>query len=47
MNYDRRTTHIDSSLKCLSVQAIHLGIYHNSNKPTNVESGLDKIWVIR
>jgi hypothetical protein len=53
MNYDTRTTHIDSSrgrlqfsLKCLSVQATRLGIYHNSNKPANVESGLDKIWVI-
>jgi hypothetical protein len=53
MNYDTRTTHIDSSqgrlhfsLNCLSVQAIRLGIYHGSNKPANVESGLDKIWVI-
>jgi hypothetical protein len=53
MNSDTRTTYIDSSrgrlqfsLKCLSVQAICLGIYHGSNKPANVESGLDKIWVV-
>jgi hypothetical protein len=53
MNYDTRTTHIDLSrgrlqfsLKCLSVQAIRLGIYHDSNKPPNVEFGLDKIWVV-
>jgi hypothetical protein len=53
MNYDTRTTHKDSSrgrlhfsLKCLSVQAIRLGIYHCSNKPANVESGLDKNHVI-
>jgi hypothetical protein len=54
MNYDTRTTDIDShrgrlqfSLKCLIVNATCLSIYHNSNKPTNVESGLDKIWVAR
>jgi hypothetical protein len=53
MNYDTRTTHIDSSrgrlqfnLKCLSVQAIRLCIYHDNNKPTNVKSDLDKIWVV-
>jgi hypothetical protein len=53
MNYDTRTTHKDSlhtrfcfSHKCLIVQPIHLGIDHGSNEPTNVESGLDKIWVI-
>jgi hypothetical protein len=50
MNYDTRTTHIDSSQgrlqfspKYLSVQAIYLGIYHNRNKPANLESDLDKI----
>jgi hypothetical protein len=53
MNYDTRTTHIDFSRgrlqfssKFLSVQAICLGIHHDSNKPANVESGLDKIWVV-
>jgi hypothetical protein len=53
MNYDTRTTHINSSqgrlqfsLKCLSVQAFRLSIYHNSNKPANIQSSLDKIWVI-
>jgi hypothetical protein len=53
MNYDTRTTHIDSSrgrlefrLKCLSVQAIRLSIHHDNNKPANVESVLDKIWVV-
>jgi hypothetical protein len=53
MYYDTRTTHIDSSrgrlqfsLKCLSVQATCLSIYHDSNKRANVESGLDKIRVI-
>jgi hypothetical protein len=53
MNYDTRTTHMDFSrgrvqfsLKCLSVQVIYLGIHHGSNKPANVESGLDKIWVV-
>jgi hypothetical protein len=53
MNYDTMTTHIDSSqgrlqfsLKCLSVQAFNLSIYHDSNKPANIQSGMDKIWVI-
>jgi hypothetical protein len=53
MNYDTRTTNIDLSrgrlqfsLKCLSVQATRLSINHDSNKPANVESGLDKIWVV-
>jgi hypothetical protein len=53
MNYDTRTTHIDSSqvrvqfsAKCHSVQAIRLSIDRGSNKPTNVESGLDKIQII-
>jgi hypothetical protein len=53
MNYDRRSTHIDHSLgkvqfssKCLSVVATSLGIHHDSNKPANVESGFDKIWVL-
>jgi hypothetical protein len=53
MNYDTRTTHIDSSrgrlqfsLKCLSVQATCLGIYHDSIKRVNVESVLDKIRVV-
>jgi hypothetical protein len=34
---------VDYNSVPLSVQVIHLGIYHSSNKPTNVESGLDKI----
>jgi hypothetical protein len=53
MNYDTRTTNIDSSpgriqfsLKCLSVEAIRLGIHHGSNKLDNVESDLDKIWLV-
>jgi hypothetical protein len=48
--YDPRITHINScrgrvqfSLKCLSVDVIHLGIHHGSNKPANVELSLDKI----
>jgi hypothetical protein len=53
MNYDTMTTHKDSlharfcfHHKCLIVQPIRLGIDHDSNEPTNVESRLDKIWVI-
>jgi hypothetical protein len=53
MNYDTRTTHLDSIQarfqfceKSLSVQAICLGIHQDSNEPANVESYLDKIWVV-
>jgi hypothetical protein len=50
MNYDTRSTHIDSSRgrvqfcpKCLSVEAIRLDIHHDGNKLANVESSLDKM----
>jgi hypothetical protein len=48
-----RTIHLDSIQarlqfceKSLSVQSIRLSIHHDSNEPANVESCLDKIWVI-
>jgi hypothetical protein len=53
MNNDKRSTHIDFSQgrdqfrqKCLPVGAFRLGIHRGSNKPINVEFGLDKIWVL-
>jgi hypothetical protein len=53
MNYDTRSAHIDSgqgrvqfSPKCLSVGAIRHGIHRGNNKLANVESGLDRIWVL-
>jgi hypothetical protein len=53
MNYKTKSNHIDLSRgrvqvspKRLDIGMIYLGIHRNSNKPTNVEYGLDKVRVL-
>jgi hypothetical protein len=52
MNY-KSSTYVDPSqsrvqvgLKCFNAGAVLLGIHRGSNKPTNVEPNLDKVWVL-